>query len=568
MANAADQPGLSPLHAAVESQAEQAGAAPSAKGGLGRDALAGLTIAVSVVPDGMAEGVLIGVNPLYGLYANIVGPLAGALFLSTPRMVISSTNVAALIAAESLGDRIGVERSAALFLLVILAGAFQILFGLCGFDRATRFVSFSVMTGFLAGISVLLILSQLPTVSGIAPEGADQLGKAWSVIGRIGMSSPAALITAATSFVLAMALDRTRIGRFGALIAIAVPALLVSLFGWKDVALVRDIGRIPRGFPSPISPGWGGALALVPAALSLAAVTLIQGAGVSQSVPMPRGRRRSPARDFVAQGAANVASGFFQGIPVGGSLSATAIGVVAGGKSRWASVGMGLSMALVVVGIPGLVSRVAMPALGALLIVAGLKSIKPFEVAAAWRAGWPARVVVVVSFVATIALPIQAAVALSVLLSLLIHLARSSVDVRVVRLVELPDGRVAEKAAPRELPGGVPTVLDVYGTLYFAGARTLERKLPRPGRERHPVVILRLRGHLEIGATLAEVLADYEEELREAGGRLYVSGLSDEVRGHLQGTGKIRLIAATPILGESTRGAIAAARSWLIKKTA
>lgn len=84
---------------------------------------------------------------------------------------------------------------------------------------------------------------------------------------------------------------------------------------------------------------------------------LVQGAGVSQSVPNPDGSRRSTSRDFIAQGAANVASGLFRGLPVGGSLSATALNVIYGAQSRWAVILAGVFMALIVMAIPGLVSR-------------------------------------------------------------------------------------------------------------------------------------------------------------------------------------------------------------------
>src|SRR6185503_4617310 len=93
-------------------------------------------------------------------------------------------------------------------------------------------------------------------------------------------------------------------------------------------------------------------------ALAVALIVLVQGAGVSQSVPNPDGSRRGTSRDFIAQGAANVASGLFRGLPVGGSLSATALNVIYDAQSRWAATFAGLWMALIVTGFPGLVSYI------------------------------------------------------------------------------------------------------------------------------------------------------------------------------------------------------------------
>src|SRR5690606_5819797 len=174
------------------------------------------------------------------------------------------------------------------------------------------------------------------------------------------------------------------------------------------------------------------------------------------------GSRSRGSRDFIAQGVANVVSGVFRGLPVGGSASTTALNVLSGARSHWAAVFAGLWMASFVVAVPVLVGYVATPALGALLILAGFSSIKPSEIASVWHAGWDARLAGGATFIATLTLPIQAAVATGVVLSALLFLRESSTAVRLVRVVELPDGRLEERAAPSTLPSREVTVLDVY----------------------------------------------------------------------------------------------------------
>jgi len=157
-----------------------------------------------------------------------------------------------------------------------------------------------------------------------------------------------------------------------------------------------------------------------------------------------------------------------------------------------------------------------------------------------------------------------------VALSALLYVYASSADVSVVELVARPDGRIEEREPPKRLPSDRVTVLDVYGHLFFAGARTLERRLPTPQDAERPVVILRLRGRTAVGATLVEVLSNYADRLREANGRLYLTGLSEEAYEHVARTGKLRLSGpvrayeATPIVGESTRKALADAQTWLV----
>lgn len=227
-------------------------------------------------------------------------------------------------------------------------------------------------------------------------------------------------------------------------------------------------------------------------------------------------------------------------------------------------------MLVILIALAGAVSRVAMPALGALLIAAGVRAIKPNDVAAVWRAGWPARAAAVTTFAATLVLPIQGAVGLGVLLAALLHVATASTDVVVKELVIRPDGEMEEKKPPERLPGGKVTVLDVYGHVFFAGARTLERLLPRPGPERRPVVILSLRGYESIGATMVEVLSDYADELRRVDGRLYLTGIGGKTLNRLlatkrfdEKTGPVRVYEATNIVWESLQEARADAEAWL-----
>ncbi len=499
------QPGLSTLREAVANYAtSHAPGRPSYR----EDGIAGLTTAINNVPDGMANGLLVGVNPVYGLYATMMGPFTGGLLSSTHLMVITTTAAASLTASQALIDVPAGDRAGALFLMVILVGIFQVIFGILGLGRYLRFVSYSVTTGFLTGVSVLLILSQLATVAGYEASGSNRVSQTWDLIRNLGQISLASVLLGIIALALAVYLPRTRIGNSGRLLAIVVPSLLVAFFGWSSVKIVEDVSSIPSGFPTPRFPSPGDiTFEVVTGALSVALIILIQGAGVSQSVPNPDGSRRSASQDFIAQGAGNIMSGLFRGLPVGGSLSATALNVVAGARTRWASIFAGLFMAAIIVSFAGLVSRVAMPALGAMLILAGYSSIKPSDIETVWRAGWPSVLAGGTTFLTMLFLPIQAAVGIGVSFSALLYIFRSSADIDVVQLTRRSDGQLEEREPPDTLPGNAITVLDVYGNLFFAGASTLEEMLPQPGEERNPVVVLRMRGRTSFGATLIDLLA-------------------------------------------------------------
>jgi len=159
---------------------------------------------------------------------------------------------------------------------------------------------------------------------------------------------------------------------------------------------------------------------------------------------------------------------------------------------------------------------------------------------------------------------------LGIALSAILYIYVASGDVSVVELVERENGDIAEVPLDRRLRSNQITVLDVYGSLFYAGARTLERQLPLPLGSRNAVVILRLRGRTSLGATLMAVLAGYAKKLAATEGRLYLSGLSPNTLRELANSGgidlkgPIRAFEVTPTLGESTRIARADAEAWLI----
>ena len=173
------------------------------------------------------------------------------------------------------------------------------------------------------------------------------------------------------------------------------------------------------------------------------------------------------------------------------------------------------------------------------------------------------------TFLATLVLSIPLAVAVGVGLSIALYVASSASDVAVRALVRRADGRFAEAEPPARLPSEQVTVLDVYGSLFFAGAQTLREALPSPEGASRPVVVLRLRGRTRIGSTLIDVLDDYADDLRDVGGRLYLSGVHADVAAQLRRAGKLELerevwvARADEIIGDSTTAAIAEANAWL-----
>jgi SulP family sulfate permease len=226
-------------------------------------------------------------------------------------------------------------------------------------------------------------------------------------------------------------------------------------------------------------------------------------------------------------------------------------------------------MLVIVLVVPGLVGQAPMAVLAALMILAGISAIDLREARSIWNTGGAARWSILVTFLATLVLSVPLAVAAGVVLTIVLYLRSSASDVTVRELIRLDDGRIAESEPPARLPSNDVTVLDVNGSLFFAGARTLLEALPSPADATRPVVILRLRGYTNVGATLIDVLDTYADALAEVGGRLYLSGVAEEVSTQLRRAGKldldtvVHLVPEDDVIGASTEQAVASASAWL-----
>jgi SulP family sulfate permease len=539
-------------------------------GTLRRDGVAGLINAVVSVPDGLASAALAGVNPISGLYASIAAATVGGALQSAQLMQIATTSASAIAAGQAVAAYPAAQRGEAMFLLTAITGLLLVLFGVLRLGRLVRFVSHAVMTGFLVGVAVVLVLDQLAPLLGLSPRGPNEVVQFADLLAHLRDLRVTTLATGLLALALATGLGRTRLAPVASLLALGVPTVLVTLLGWNDVIRVEDVSPIPRGMPLPALPDVSLAtINLVLAAAAVAVVIAVQGAGVSQSVANPDGSRVDASRDLIAQGAANVACGLCSGIPAGGSVGQTALNVSVGARSRWSAILGGLWVLAFVLLVPGLVGRVPMAVLAALMILAGLSAIDLREARSIWRTGGAARWSILVTFAATLVLSIPLAVGVGVGLSIALYVASSASDVAVHALVPRDDGRFAEVAPPARLPSDAVTVLDVDGSLFFAGARTLAEALPNPAGASRPVVVLRLRGRTRAGSTLIDVLDEYADDLREVGGRLYLSGVQANLAKQLRDAGKLDLdkeVWITPareIVGSSTSEALAQANAWL-----
>lgn len=539
---------------------------------LPHDLLAGLTVGASQVGNAMAYTILAGVPPVHGLYASMVGTPVAALTGSSQRMAVVPTAALCLAAGGALAGMGPEQRIAGLLVLTVLTGAIMLVAGLLRAGALVRFISNAVMIGFMAGVATQIILGQLSALTGFKSAYANKLASAVDLIAHVHRVDLTTITIGFVTMTLIVLLQRTRFRFFAMATALVVVSSAVALLGLASVPVVADIAPIPRSFPLPGLPDLSLVFGLLLPAVSLAIIGLVQAAGISRSVPNPDGSLGDTSRDFVGQGAANIAGGLFGGGPVGGSVQATALNVGAGSRTRWSAVFAGVVVTVVVLAAAPLVQQVPLAVTAGILLVAATSAVDLRAARGIWRADRVSAAVMVTTFVLVLLIPLQYAVLAGAAISILKYVYLASLDVRVVEITCGDDGRAREGDAPRTLADGSVTVLDVYGSLFFAAGPKLKQSLPTVGAAKRAVVVLRLRGRGTLQGTTIALIRDYADELAKSGGRLYLAGIGREMEDQVRRTGLLALLGADAVLpaGDELYGSCEAARrrgrEWLAEQ--
>jgi SulP family sulfate permease len=537
-----------------------------------QDTLAGITGAVAGAPQAMGFAILAGVSPLYGLYTAFVATILGGVLSSSTLITIGPTNALSLVVASTIGAYAVADQLPAMFVITILVGGFMLLIGLLRLGNLTQFVSNAVMTGFITGAGLLIMLGQLDHLIGYVPSERYNvpLRRFWDWLTHLDQGAWHVATVGGLSIVIIWSLHRTRLKSIATLVAMVVTTILVANTGWGDVPLVRDMSLIPRGLPGAIMPQWSLAPELISTAFAIAILAAVQSAALIQSTPQPE--RVNISRDFSAMGVANIVGGFLQGMPACASLSRTAVNVSAGARTRMANIYAGLFVGLILIVFGGWIERIPLAALAGHLMVAAASLVRPRDLRMVWQVSFTGRLVMTTTLVLTLLLPLEYSIYIGVGLSLLMYAYDSASGLQLTRLVPQEDGNFRREPVPESLPPNEPVILSLYGYMFFAAVRRVEALLPDARTADGSVVIVRVREHIHLGSTGIRFFEEYHKELEARGGRLILSGVSPALNFQLQRTGAIKSLGLDNIYYEddivfsSTRRAYADAQRWITQK--
>jgi len=511
---------------------------------LTRDILAGFVLTTMLVPVGIAYAEASGVPGIYGLYATIVPLLAYALFGPSRILVLGpDSSLAAVILAVvlplSAGDP---QRAVALAgMLAIISGLVCVAAGLARLGFVTELLSKPIRYGYMNGIALTVMLSQVPKLLGFSVDAEGPLHQVSAIARHLlaGDVNPVAFAIGGSALVLILLLKRfPRVP--GILLAVVAATVFVAVSGVNEHAGVAVLGTLPRGLPTFAVPriGFDDLLPLLTGGVAVALVSFADTSVLSRTYAARLRTPVDPNQEMVGLGVANLAAGFFQGFPISSSASRTPVAEAAGSKSQLTGVVGALAIALLLLLAPDLLQHLPSAALAAVVIASAIGLVEIADLRRIFRIQQWEFWLSMVCFAGVAVLGAIPGIALAIVIAVIEFLwdgwrPHFAVLGRVDQVRGYHD--VTRYPQARRIPGLVLFRWDA--PLFFANAELFHDRVlaavsssPTPARR----VVVAAEPVTSVDVTAADMLAELDEALRAAGIEVCFAEMKDPVKDKLK----------------------------------
>ena len=521
---------------------------------LGDDVRAGVVVAVMLVPQAMAYAAIAGMPPITGLYAATVPLVAYALLGTSRQLAVGPVAIVSLLAASGLaplahGDPTRYAQLAAL--LAVMVGLFQVAFGLLNLGALTNLLSHPVLSGFTSGAALIIGMSQVRSLLGLdlpRPEGfidaaADALGD------MANMNFSTVAISAISVAILIV--GRKKWPRFPTPIVVAALGVAAVSAGDLTASGVRVIGEVPSGLPAP---QWFGldtvdVRSLLPTALTIAFIGYAEGISIAKTMASRTRHQVLPNRELIATGAANIGAGMFQGFPVAGGFSRTAVNAQAGARTNLAGMITAVGVAFSLLFLTPLFVNLPDAVLAAIVVVAVSTLVDLRSIVTSYRVRPADGFAQGLTFVATLLLGVELGIGAGVLASLALFVKSTATPhtTELGRVVGTKSYRNIDRYDTITSPTIVLMRLD--GPVYFANISHLRDRLLGLA-QRHPdasVVVLDAAAVSEVDASAVHGFVEILDALEDAGVELRLATVRGPVRDVIERSGLWQRIGDTSI---------------------
>ena len=491
-----------------------------------KDVTAGIIVAIIALPLSIALALASGVGPEAGIFTAIVaGFVISALGGSSVQIAGPTAAFATIVAGIVARD--GMD---GLVIATVLAGVFLILMGICRFGSLIKFIPYTITTGFTSGIAVTIVIGQLKDFFGVTyPEGVrpiETMEKLAAFLENIGTVNPAALIVGAVSLAILIISPYIFKKIPGSLIAVIVGILMVKFLPLK-VSTIGNLYTISNALPSFHLPTVNFEIvqAAIPNAFTIAILAAIESLlSCVVADGMINGKHRSDM-ELVAQGAGNIASALFGGIPATGAIARTAANIKNGGRTPVAGMVHSITLVIVLVVLMPYAGMIPMPTIAAILFIVAYNMCQ-------WRtflqlvktAPKSDILVLVVTFVLTVLFDLVVAIEIGMILACLLFTKRMSEETKAESWVYTDDDTVAVNENLRKLPAEI-RVYEVSGPLFFGASDAIEHIVVE---ESAKCLVLRMRAVPALDSTAMNALTALTKTCESKGVTIVFSHVNEQ----------------------------------------
>lgn len=497
-----------------------------------KDLLAGMTVAAISLPQAMAYALIAGIDPRFGLYSAIVVTAVASVLGSSSHLINGPTNAISLVVFSALAflePEAHYDAYQATFLLGLMVGVIQILIAVFKLGDLTRYISESVVLGFMGGAGCLVALGQVGNLLGIRDRGTGHqqvIERFWLTITEGGPVNRYALGIGLGTIFLVVTLRklsrRYRLPQIDMLLALITAAAVAASFGWSQPAsggrtLLAVVGNVPASLPLPHVPEirlWW-VKQLSGSALAISFLGLLEALAIAKSIAHQTRQPLDYNKQCFAEGVANLTGGFFQCLPGSGSLTRSAINFQAGAVSRMSGVFAAATTAVAVLLFAPLARYIPKAALAGLLVVTAARLVDWNRLRYAMRASRYDAGLVLVTAAAAVFISVEFSILIGVALSIILFVPRVS-RLRVSELV-VTTKQVLRERLPSDPPCPEMLLYNLEGELFFGAAPELDRffegvKL-RVSKEGTRVVVLRFKRTRNPDMVCLELLQHFLQEM-------------------------------------------------------
>lgn len=503
------------------------------------DVLAGITVALVLIPQSMAYAQLAGLPAYFGLYISFMPVMIAALWGSSRQLATGPVAVVSIMTATALAPvATSPEHYIALAMfLALLVGLFQLFLGVFRLGIVVNFLSHPVIVGFTNAAAMVIGLSQLSKIFGVTMPGnaSDHfMGRIWGVFQQVDDTHILTLFMGLGAFAIMMGLKKYAPKLPGVLIAVSASIIISWLLKFEESG-GAVVGKIPEGLPNLEVPLFSADLVitLLPSAIVIALVGFMEAISIAKAMAAKTKDHIDPNQELIGQGLGNIAGSFSQAYPASGSFSRSAVNLNAGARTGFSSVVTAIIVVVTLLFLTPLLYHLPQAVLAAVIMMAVFGLINFKAVKHAWRANKHDGIASIVTFVATLGFAphLDQGILLGAGLAIGMYLYRT-MSPRIAFLGRYEDGTLRDTSVHTDLPVDEKVVAVRFdGSLYFANVSYFEEAILKAAADHKEAkfILVVCDGINQLDASGEEVLHHLVQRLHDNGVTLVFSGLKRQI---------------------------------------